>query len=762
MTVMLLMGVSSAWAAEWTHVFVSPEKIGTDNSITVNEVTWNVSTVKGQGSPTISAGNSNKQYGLKFGSSATNYYSSVILKTSNFANKKVTKVVCNILNNGSKSGFLQAKQGDIIINTTSQTFGQTWTDLTVDGEAEHGKIGEGGDLEITYQVAQAFSLHSITVTYENMSNETFTVTFNPGTNGTCATESLTEASAGAGVTLPVCTANEGYVFKGWAEEGGNIVGQAGDTYKPGSNCTLNAVYNALYTLTITQPTDGGTLSVTDGTNALETGARVEAGTNLTCEVSYIPEGKRFSRFYAKYGESKDGQIYKATNPATFENIPTDISALEVYVNYMELKKYTINYMVNGVNVNAQENVYEGTALVFPSVNDLGGKQFVGWSETEIDGTTNDKPSFVQTDGLTASENKTYYAVFATIHGGDNQTYTDNLTIETTGVVSGSQTYTSWSNKKVTSDAIYSGTSAGDKNSIQIRSKSSDSGVFSTATGGLLKKVAVEWNDGTSTGRVLNVYGKATAYETAADLYDNEKQGTLIGTIVKGTSTELVVNDEYAFVGVRSNDGAIYLTKLSFDWEKGTPDEYSAYCTTVPPYTLNISPVGWASMYLDYAVEIPEGVSVYYAKEATTSTITLSPVEGYIPANCGVVVKGSGNVTFKETAETVDPIVGNLFHGDVKPVIVYASTTYVLSSESTPDAPVFGTFTGTEIPANKAYLEKPVNGNNTVDFTFDDATAIDEVASEVKSNSVRINLAGQIVGRDYKGIVIVNGKKMFNK
>ncbi|MBQ0104400.1 MAG: Ig domain-containing protein [Prevotellaceae bacterium] len=180
------------------------------------------------------------------------------------------------------------------------------------------------------------------------------------------------------------------------------------------------------------------------------------------------------------------------------------------------------------------------------------------------------------------------------------------------------------------------------------------------------------------------------------------------------------------------------------------------------YELTISDKGWASMYLDYAVKIPEGVSVYYAKKATTSTITLSPVEGNIPANCGVVVKGSGNVTFEETTETVEPIVGNLFLGAVKPVIVAASSTYVLSGESEPDAPVFGTFTGTEIPANKAYLKKPVNGNNTVDFTFDDATAIDEVAAEAKSNSVRVNLAGQIVGRDYKGIVIVNGKKMFNK
>lgn len=77
--------------------------------------------------------------------------------------------------------------------------------------------------------------------------EPFTVTFDAGTNGTCSTTSLTEASAGAGVTLPSCTANEGYTFVGWSTtENGTTAdaGKANDKFEPTEDCTLYAVYKA--------------------------------------------------------------------------------------------------------------------------------------------------------------------------------------------------------------------------------------------------------------------------------------------------------------------------------------------------------------------------------------------------------------------------------------------------------------------------------------------------------------------------------------
>lgn len=70
-----------------------------------------------------------------------------------------------------------------------------------------------------------------------------TVTFNAGTNGTCATTSLTESASGAGVVLPTATGKTNW-FVGWSTSSSALTadGVAGTTYHPTANCTLYAVY----------------------------------------------------------------------------------------------------------------------------------------------------------------------------------------------------------------------------------------------------------------------------------------------------------------------------------------------------------------------------------------------------------------------------------------------------------------------------------------------------------------------------------------
>ena len=85
----------------------------------------------------------------------------------------------------------------------------------------------------------------------------YTVTFNAG-SGT-STTSLTETSAGAGVTLPTATICDGWEFAGWAEASvatetttaPATLLNAGDNYKPTANTTLYAVYQR------TETTQGG-------------------------------------------------------------------------------------------------------------------------------------------------------------------------------------------------------------------------------------------------------------------------------------------------------------------------------------------------------------------------------------------------------------------------------------------------------------------------------------------------------------------------
>lgn len=146
----------------------------------------------------------------------------------------------------------------------------------------------------------------------------------------------------------------------------------------------------------------------------------------------------------------------------------------------------------------------------------------------------------------------------------NNIVTDKLTRDTTGITG--TTYTEWSEKTLTSDAVFAGQSAGGNSSIQLRSSNSNSGVVTTTSGGKVKKITIEWNENTATGRTLNVYGSNTAYTKPTDLYNDSTDGDFLDTIVYGTSTELIITGDYQYIGFRSNSGAMYLTSVSIEWE----------------------------------------------------------------------------------------------------------------------------------------------------------------------------------------------------
>lgn len=543
--------------------------------------------------------------------------------------------------------------------------------------------------------------------------------------------------------------------------------------------TKSAEPLATYTLTITQPTEGGTLTVKNGSTTLSNGASVEVGTKLTCEVTNIPEGKRFCRFYINYDGGKS--IYKAKNPSTFDNIPTEgITAAEVTVTYLDLGQFTINYMVDGVNTNAQVNVWEGTVLVFPTPTAIGDKTFIGWSETAIDGTTDDAPSFVNIDGLIASEDKTYYAVFADLTPGDFTTTTDVLSRETTGVENGATTYSAWSNKTATSDAVYAGKSAGGNNSIQLRNNSTAStksydGIITTTSGGKAKKVVVEWNSNTVVGRTLNVYGKNTAYSTIQEIF-GENKGTLLGTIVMGTSTTLNISGDYEYLAFASNSGAMYITSISIDWENGTPDTYSNYCTTVTsPIIANITitSAGYTTYFNEFAYVMPEGLEgkVMKVSDNGVASETAFEAEEIVPANTALVLKGEAKTyDLVGTDSEGTAVEGNLLQGSTTALDAAsvankfgAGKYYKLVNEDNGIGWYWGAENGSAFAfkANKAYLVVPESQASNIRYISidgDSTTGIDAIDAATESFEI-YNLQGQRISRLQKGVNIVNNRKV---
>lgn len=151
-------------------------------------------------------------------------------------------------------------------------------------------------------------------------------------------------------------------------------------------------------------------------------------------------------------------------------------------------------------------------------------------------------------------------------GGGSSSVVDVLNLAFTGVTGSS--YTAFSGKTGTSGAVYAGQCAGGNASIQLRSSSSNSGIVTTASasGKKVTKVVVTWNSNTAAERTLNIYGKNTAYSAATDLYQAGEQGTLLGTIVYGTSTELTISGDYEYIGFRSAANALYIDEVRITWE----------------------------------------------------------------------------------------------------------------------------------------------------------------------------------------------------
>lgn len=189
-----------------------------------------------------------------------------------------------------------------------------------------------------------------------------------------------------------------------------------------------------------------------------------------------------------------------------------------------------------------------------------------------------------TGGLTITQTTTIKAM-AAVAGGDLEnsdvveaTYTrmavgtDELTSESFEASGG--TYAEFSGVEGTSGAVYAGMSAASYDAIQLRTTDSNSGIVTTQSGGeRVETILVEWNSNTNAQRVLEIYGKTSAYFDATDLYGS-KQGKKIGELAF-METTLEVMGDYPYIGIRSEDGALYLDKLTIVWDTGAPSQVAA-------------------------------------------------------------------------------------------------------------------------------------------------------------------------------------------
>ena len=109
-----------------------------------------------------------------------------------------------------------------------------------------------------------------------------------------------------------------------------------------------------------------------------------------------------------------------------------------------------------------------------------------------------------------------------------------------------------------------------KNSVSIQLNSKDNiGIITKVSAGKTSNVEVVWDNNTTNGRTLDIYGSNEPYTgtDASALYDTSTQGELLGSIVYGQTTELTISGDYQYIGLRSKSGAMYLEEIRITWEK---------------------------------------------------------------------------------------------------------------------------------------------------------------------------------------------------
>ncbi len=355
-------------------------------------------------------------------------------------------------------------------------------------------------------------------------------------------------------------------------------------------------------------------------------------------LTIVPEADNSHRF--NNWKANDGD--PNTDVFTYTMTTTDVTFT---ATFDEVVKYPVNWNVNG-NVTTEYYEKDENIIFLDDPDDIEGKEFVGWYSSSYANATI-APTFI-TSAIMGDADVTYYAVFAS-----TSTITDELTADTFG--SSSNSYTSWSNKSATdgSSAIYAGNSMTSSSSaIQIRSKDNNSGIVSTTSGGKVKKIEIEWNSSTSNGNTLDIYGKNTAYSSAADLYDAGTRGTKLGSIVKGTSTELIIDGDYAYIGMRSNNGAMYIQNITVTWE-----DASDYITNFTKYALSFSnPTGGTIEVKNGEADVTTGETFY---AGTSLDIEATPSTGYTfdswTATAGTIGNSTSATTTFTTAESASTL-----------------------------------------------------------------------------------------------------------
>lgn len=484
---------------------------------------------------------------------------------------------------------------------------------------------------------------------------------------------------------------------------------------------------------------------------------------------------------ATIGET-DGQITivgagTTTITATLASDPEVKSSYELTVNKtaatleFEQSIYTVNFeditTLKAVSNNPDAHITYSATEGDWYIDETSGEFLAGTTAGSV------------TVTATLAESDKYTGATATctvnIVDPNQQVYSDVITAA--DLKGEANSYKDFSGVTKTSGAVYAGNSANKNGSIQLRSDKSNSGIVATTSGGRISQIIITWDNSTANARQIDVYGNTNPYTSAAELYEtsgNTNQGELIGSLAKGETT-LTVEGNYPYVGIRSNDGALYIKDITFVWEKVSEPTTGSF---------SITDAGFATYYTDKAFVMPENVQGGIVTKANNETSQLTVSYNYqpgtvVPAKTPIVLKGEkGDYTVNYTTSEETAPAGNMLYGadnvDADGMTFVEGTNVKYYKLALGNDGKCGFYWGAadgaafEYTANRAFLAIDITDASQAPegFSLDGdggTTGIDGVMNGNDDSQKIYTVTGVYAGKSLdklpKGIYIVGGKKV---
>ena len=572
------------------------------------------------------------------------------------------------------------------------------------------------------------AIDNIVITYSPTPTVAYAVTFNAGSNGSCATSSMTEPSAGTGVTLPAATPNSGYSFNGWYTDASVFAGVAGSNYKPASDITLYAQYLGDATFS---PVSASSINGNSNVTVTSTGATTIKYAWTESEVA----------------------------PGEYSSIAASEGSASISVPNVSGTRYLY---VKGVKEKGNEGNVAHVSYSITKVKDPAGLTYETSSVSKETGASAFTNTLTNPHSLSVTYSITNNGTGSTINASTGEvtpgsivgTETITATSESTAdYLAGEASYTlsvvSYKGTMLIKVPVTSGSghgtitgSIGGTATIALINASESGGGYKF--GGEGSYISLTLSSSTfQEGDIINVHTtKAADTGGTMTFFKSNKSEEILATGLAGG----LGNNKFILPSAANDESTICLVRKASPLNWNGYVDYIEVFRPLPSVELNES--GYATFY-GYANFTVSGATAYKAElNAGGDALELTSLSGIIPANSAVILVGSAGAT-ATLSYTNDAATAVMTNNILEGTAVRTTTASLKTKDNfyafDKTDNKFKIYNGTNFPANKAFFQTGGSlAPSAIRIEFEENGATDIKSVEEKETAVKFFDGGRIL------------------